>query len=119
MEENQKQQQGFRCSGDCLNCREKSQDRREQWQYCAAQHTYKAMRLVEAMHESLLLMQGTIDELNAKIEAIQNSEAHVYDPTQPSNIADNVGSSVGSNVGSIIAQDGDGADVGPRDSVTL
>lgn len=74
MDENQK----FQCNGDCLNCRAIT-DRKVQWQYCAAQHTYNAMRMMEAMQLSFISMQGTIKEMAEKIEAIQNSEAVAID----------------------------------------
>ena len=98
MEENQI----FKCSGDCLNCRAVN-DRRVQWQYCAAQFSYNALRTMQTMQEALAAMSGEITDLKSKIEAIQNNEAHVFDPT--SNITDNVESNVGSN----IAQEGSGA----------
>ena len=72
----------FKCSGDCLNCRMNPVERKTQWQYCAAQFTYNSMRMIELIRESVRSMQGTIDEMKAKIEAIQNSEANVYDPTK-------------------------------------
>ena len=81
MEENQ----SFKCSGDCLNCRKNPNERMTQWQYCASQFTYNSMRMVENIRESLTAMQGTIDELKEKIEAIQNNEATVYDPTKDEN----------------------------------
>lgn len=84
MEQNQeqnRQQNVFRCSGDCINCRKQPSERRDQWQYCAAQFTYKSMIMMEAMQDSLSSMQGTINELRSKIDAIQNNEAGVFDPT--------------------------------------
>lgn len=81
MEENQK----FKCSGDCLNCRKNPNERMTQWQYCASQFTYNSMRMLEDMRETFREMQGTIDELKAKIEAIQNNEATVFDPTKEEN----------------------------------
>ena len=85
MEQNQNQQQQFKCSGDCLNCRMNSVERKTQWQYCSAQFTYNTMRMMESMQLSLTAMQGSVNELAAKIEAIQNSEANVFDPTESSN----------------------------------
>ena len=79
MEENKNQ---FKCSGDCLNCRKQPNERREQWQYCAAQFTYNTMRMLGDMQEQMMAMQDTIDNLADRIEAIQNSEAHVFDPTK-------------------------------------
>lgn len=67
----------FKCSGDCLKCHS------AQRQYCAAQFTYNTMRMIEHM-------QGTIEEMKVKIEAIQGNEASLFDPTD-------------------IAQSGDGA----------
>ena len=71
----------FKCNGDCLNCRSMS-DRKVQWQYCASQFTYNSMRMIEALHESINVMAGTVNELREKIDAIQNSEAYVFDPTK-------------------------------------
>lgn len=76
----------FKCSGDCLNCRS-MQDRKIQWQYCAAQFTYNSMRMIEAMQGKIEAMSGTITELAAKVEAIQNSEAMVFDPQSHTEIA--------------------------------
>ena len=76
MEQNQ-----FKCSGDCLNCRMNPVERKTQWQYCSAQFTYNTMRMIETMQQSLTAMQGTVTELAIKIEAIQNSEANVLNPT--------------------------------------
>ena len=76
-------QQTFKCTGDCLNCRAIN-DRRLQWQYCAAQFTYNTMRMIQSMQESMNAMAGTIEELKAKVNAIQDSEAMVFDPTAES-----------------------------------
>lgn len=81
MDETQK----FQCNGDCLNCRAIT-DRKVQWQYCAAQHTYNSMRMMEAMQMSIVSMQGTIKELSEKIDAIQNSEAVAIDTAAKSEI---------------------------------
>ena len=72
-------QSQFRCSGDCLNCRAVN-DRRVQWQYCAAQFSYNALRTMQMMQETITLMSGELKELKDKIEAIQNSEAMVITP---------------------------------------
>ena len=74
------QNQNFKCSGDCLNCRVSPNERKTQWQYCAAQFTYNTMRMVESMQNALNAMNGAIGELRERIEAIQNSEADVFDP---------------------------------------
>ena len=82
MEQNQNQQSGqFKCSGNCLQCLP------AQRQYCASQHAYSNMKVLDKIMETLLgmkgqmdAMQGTVAELSAKIEAIQNGEAAVFDP---------------------------------------
>ena len=86
MEQNQNQnpqnnQPQFRCPGNCLQCLP------AQRQYCASQHAYSNMKVLDKIMEALLgmksqidAMQGTVAELAAKIEAIQSSEAAVFDP---------------------------------------
>ena len=74
MEQNQ-----FKCSGDCLNCRAVN-DRRVQWQYCAAQFSYNALRTMQTMQDALSQMSGEIADMKSKIEAIQDSEASVFAP---------------------------------------
>lgn len=108
MEQNQPQ---FKCSGDCLNCRKLPNERREQWQYCAAQFTYNSMRMIGDMQEQMKTMQGTVEELAAKIEAIQNSETPVFDPTKEEKpeIPTLPGGSSGNPTDHTIAQVGDGA----------
>lgn len=87
MEQNQNNRQNqFKCTGDCLNCRKLPNERREQWQYCSAQFTFNSMRMLEKMVGALESMQCQIDDMKTKIEAIQNSEASVYDPTSEYNM---------------------------------
>ena len=82
MEQNQNQQGGqFKCPGNCLQCLP------AQRQYCASQHAYSNMKVLDKVMEALLnmrnqidAMQGTVEELSAKIDAIQNGEASVFDP---------------------------------------
>lgn len=80
-QENNNKQQQFRCSGDCMNCNP------AQRQYCASQHAYSNMKVLDKMmevlgkiQEDMTAMQGTVKEMAAKIEAIQNNEATVFDP---------------------------------------
>ena len=68
-------EQNFKCSGDCLKCHP------NQRQYCASQFTYNSMRMIEDVQKSLITMQGTIEEMKLKIEAIQGNEAMLFDPT--------------------------------------
>ena len=72
----------FKCSGDCLNCRKQPNERREQWLYCASQFTYNTMRKVEDLFADINKMTGELEDIKAKIEAIQNNEAMVLNPIE-------------------------------------
>ena len=65
----------FKCSGNCIKCHP------NQRQYCASQFTYNTMRMVEDMNKSMLAMQGTLEELTSRLDAIQGSEALLFNPT--------------------------------------
>ena len=108
MEQNNQNQ--FKCSGDCLNCRAVN-DRRIQWQYCAAQFSYNALRTMQVMQESINTMSGEIKDLKDKIEAIQNSEASVFNPTEKSEIPNFLDGMSGKPTDHNIAQSGDGAEI--------
>lgn len=97
MEEEKKIQ--FQCSGDCLNCRP-ANERKVQWQYCAAQFTYNSMRMLQSMQESIGILGKGIEELEAKIRAMQESEANVFNPQEEKSEIPNY----------LIAQGGDGAE---------
>ena len=75
------QQPQFKCPGNCLQCLP------AQRQYCASQHAYSNMKVLDKIMETLLgmkdqieTMQGTIGEMSAKIEAMQNGDAAVFNP---------------------------------------
>lgn len=72
-QENNKQQ--FQCSGDCMKCNPL------QRQYCAAQMSYDAKQMLNAMQRLLAEMQGTIHELKEKVDAMQGSGANLFNPT--------------------------------------
>ena len=92
MKQNQNQnpqnnQPQFKCPGNCLQCLP------AQRQYCASQHAYSNMKVLDKIMETLLgmknqvdAMQSTISEMSAKIEAIQNGEASVFDPNGESEL---------------------------------
>lgn len=84
----QQQAQQFVCTGDCKKCKSM-----QQWSYCASIHAYSNMKVLDKIMETLLgmktqidAMQGTVAELSAKIEAIQNGEATVFDPNGESEL---------------------------------
>lgn len=70
----------FQCSGDCLNCRINPNERRTQWQYCAAQFAYNAVRMIQDMQNGMKTMSDAIAELKEKVDAIQNSDTTVFAP---------------------------------------
>ena len=84
------QNQNFRCSGNCLNCSP------AQRAYCASQHSYSNMKVLDKMMGIVIAMQGSMEELSKKIEAIQNNEAAIFDPNEE-------------KLSMNIAQSGDGA----------
>lgn len=63
----------FKCTGDCIKCQPL------QRQYCAAQKGHDNQRL-------LMALTSSIEELKAKIEAIQDNEALVFNPEEKSEI---------------------------------
>lgn len=91
------QNQQFTCSGDCLKCSI------AQRQYCSCQHSYNTLRMLQSMQESINSMSGTVDELKAKVSAIQDSEASIFDPSSETLIPKPI------SVSDEIAQNGDGA----------
>lgn len=70
----------FVCTGDCLSCHKDPVKRRNQWSYCAVQNAYNTMRMLGDMQAALKKMEGTVEELKSRIEAIQNSESNAFDP---------------------------------------
>ena len=71
----------FKCPGNCLQCIP------AQRQYCASQHAYSNMLVLDKVMETLVgmqgqieILQGTVKDLATKIEAIQSNEAAVFDP---------------------------------------
>ena len=81
------QNQNFKCTGNCLNCLPAQRG------YCASQHAYSNMKVLDAMMELVVGMKVDIKDMAQKIEAMQNNEAMLFDPTKE-----------------IIAQSGEGAE---------
>ena len=102
------EEQIFQCNGDCLKCRAIA-DRKVQWQYCAAQHAYNSMKMIEALQKSVESMQVTINNLTEKIEAIQSVEPVAVRPACDSEV---------SNLPLFkdMAQNGSGAGIGSQDN---
>jgi len=57
-----------KCTGNCMACT------MFQRQYCASQLAYSNMRMLEQM-------QKTVIDMKEKVEALQNNEATLFDPT--------------------------------------
>ena len=68
-------EQNFKCSGNCLNCTP------AQRAYCASQHAYSNMKVLDNVMIALNALQNNVKALSEKIEAIQNNEASVFDPS--------------------------------------
>lgn len=75
------QQTKFTCPKDCRKCLQ------SQRIYCASQHALSNMLVLDKVMENLLgmkdqieIMQGGMKELSTRIEAIQASEAAVFEP---------------------------------------
>ena len=86
----QTNQNQFKCSGNCLQCLP------AQRAYCSSQHAYSNMKVLDMVAKAVLSMQGEISVIKEKIEAIQNNEANIFDPS--------------------IAQKGDGAVIDPQNN---
>ena len=66
------EKQEFQCTGNCMRCIP------AQRTYCASQHAYSNMKVLDNMMGIVVTMQGDIKALSEKIEAIQNSEANIF-----------------------------------------
>ena len=97
----QTNQNQFKCSGNCLNCLP------AQRAYCASQHAYSNMKVLDMLTKTVLDMQGEISIIKEKIEAIQNNEANVF-ATESEGLSENP-SDIGRFIGNT-AQSGDGAE---------
>ena len=69
----------FKCSGNCLNCLP------AQRAYCASQHAYSNMKVLDVLMHEVLEMKQEMAVLAEKIEAIQRNEAAVFDPSEEGN----------------------------------
>ena len=76
------QNNNFKCSGDCMNCHP------NQRAYCASQFTYNTMRMVETMQQAVVAMQGSIEEINVKIESLQDEKVEIFDPVNTAQSGD-------------------------------
>ena len=66
-QDNNKQQ--FQCSGNCLNCQP------AQRQYCASQHSYSNMKVLDNMMELLKKMQKKTQKIQKIRKALSNISA--------------------------------------------
>lgn len=75
-EQNNEQKQQFICTGDCLACS------KGQRQYCTCQMAYNLTRIIQTMQGAMATMTTAIEELTAKIVAIQEDGDTVFEPTE-------------------------------------
>lgn len=99
-------EQNFKCSGNCLQCQP------AQRAYCASQHAYSNMKVLDQVMGIIIIMQGDMKEMKGKIEALQNNEAMVFAPDieEKSEFPINPDGSSEKPTDHDIAQSGDGAD---------
>ena len=64
-----------KCTGNCMACTI------FQRQYCASQLAYSNMRMLEKLQQVVVSMKENITALGEKVEAMQNNEAMLIDPT--------------------------------------
>lgn len=66
-----------KCTGNCMACTI------FQRQYCASQLAYSNMRMLEQMQQVVVSLKENVMSLSEKVEAMQNNEAMLIDPTEP------------------------------------
>lgn len=93
MEGNDRQ---FVCTGNCIECTA------SQRAFCASQHSYRAMRMVQGMAAKIEDVEKKFISLSEKIEAIINNEATIFDPNNDTGLK--------SDPSEDTAQEGDGAE---------
>lgn len=86
MENEQKQ---FVCTGNCMGCSV------SQRAFCASQHSYMAMRMLQGMASKYEDLERRFIALTEKVEAVINNDATIFDPNEEVKT---------------IAQEGDGAE---------
>jgi len=74
MEQNETKQ--FVCTGNCMGCSV------SQRAFCASQHSYRAMRMLQGMSAKYEDMERRFINLSEKVEAIINNEATIFDPNE-------------------------------------
>ena len=94
MEQNEHKQ--FVCTGNCIGCSV------SQRAFCASQHSYRAMRMLQGIGVKLEDMEKRYIALSEKVEAIINNEATIFEPSE----------STSSDLSALedTAQEGDGAE---------
>lgn len=72
----QEQKQQFQCTGDCLSCRAIN-DRKSQWQYCAAQHAHNNMMLLQSIAQRMATIEKRLADLENK-----DDDVKVFNPNK-------------------------------------
>lgn len=82
-----------------------------QWQYCAAQFTYRSMMMLDNLFGELNKMVQEVNDLKEKVNAMYESDSGVFDPTSEQEVEIPTGQDK--------AQQGSGADIiGSQESLT-
>ena len=64
----------FKCSGNCLNCLP------AQRAYCASQHAYSNMKVLDSVMAEILTIKKSIGQLEERISTLQDGEASIFNP---------------------------------------
>ena len=73
-QQTQQQTQQPRCTGNCMTCNQYQRG------LCSSQLSYYNMKMLETMVQITAGLQQNVKDLSAKIEALQNNEALLFDP---------------------------------------
>ena len=65
----------MKCTGNCMDCTV------YQRQFCASKLAYNNMRMIGEMSKIITSMNESITALSDKVEAMQNNEGTLFEPT--------------------------------------
>ena len=70
----------FKCTGNCMNCLP------AQRAYCASQHAYSNMKVLDAVMLQLIDIKQAMTELSDKIETMKMDD-NIFDPSAEREVA--------------------------------
>ena len=69
------------CSGDCMKCNYMQRG------LCASQMSLYNMKMLERMEQEFVILKNITRRLDEKLEALQSSEATLFEPVRPEGTA--------------------------------